>query len=55
LAGVVAAQVASGFTPMSGSTFGVLNSGGLAGTHFTTVSGPFTQVISGGDVSLKAN
>ncbi len=55
LAGTVAAQVASGFTPPSGSTYGVLNSGGLGGTHFTTVSGQFTQVVSGGDLSLKAN
>jgi hypothetical protein len=55
LAGKLSAQVASGFTPTSGSTFGILNSGGLGGTQFTTVTGPFTQVISGGDISLKAN
>jgi hypothetical protein len=56
LAGTVAAQVATGFTPPSGSTYVVLKSAGTGGTQFTTVSGPFTQqLITGDNVQLKAN
>lgn len=56
LAGKVAPQVASGYTPASGSTYVVLKSGGLGGTSFTTVVGSFTQqVITGDNIQLKAD
>jgi hypothetical protein len=56
LAGKVAPQVASGYTPTSGTTYVVLKSGGLGGTSFATVVGSFTQqVISGDNIQLKAN
>jgi hypothetical protein len=56
LAGKVAPLPASGFTPPSGSTYLVLKSGGLGGTKFTTVVGPFTeQVLTASNIQVTAN
>lgn len=42
LAGTVAAKLASGYQPTSGTTWVVLESGGLGGSTFGTVSGSYT-------------
>ena len=57
LAGTLAASDAAGFTPPSGSTYVVLTSGGLGGTAFEQVQGPFTAqyITSDTDVQLTAN
>ncbi len=57
VAGTLAAQDATGFTPPSGSTYVVLTSSGLGSTTFEHVLGAFTaQYITGDtDVQLTAN
>ncbi len=57
VAGTLAASDAAGFTPPSGSTYVVLTSGGLGGTAFEHVLGPFTAqyITSDTDVQLTAN
>ncbi len=56
LAGTLAPQDASGFTPPHGSTYLVLKSAGLGGTTFSTVSGSFTaQYLSGDNAQVTAD
>ena len=57
LAGTLAAQDATGFTPPSGSTYVVFTSSGLGGTTFEQVLGAFTAqyITSDTDVQLTAN